>query len=242
VGGFPTLNRFIKIQMNNLNRSAIIGLVFLGIGLVLIFDNLNFIPYRFDYFLFRWENILIIIGGVLLISKQNVRVGAILLGLGAFFSLDHWFNVDVNVFDLWPIVFVVAGLYIIRRNQTSKNFDPSSNTYDRDVIDDVAIFGGGDRVFTSQNFKGGTLTAIFGGSNIDLTTSDLAEGQQVVDVFYMFGGSKIRVPQDWDVHLNVTGIFGAMTDKRTLIDPNKSPNKTLYIKGLALFGGAELTN
>lgn len=228
--------------MENLNRSAVVGLVFLTIGITLILDNFGLIPHRASYLIFRWENILILVGGILLITRQNNMVGAILVGLGAFFSFDHWFDVNVNIFDLWPVVFVIAGLYIIRRNRGSQNYDPTSNTFDRDVIEDVAVFGGGDRVFTSQNFKGGTLTAIFGGSNIDLTTCDLAEGQNVIDVFYMFGGSKIRVPQDWDVHLNVTGIFGAMTDKRTLIDPNKNPEKTLYVKGLALFGGADLTN
>ncbi len=228
--------------MENLNRSAVVGLVFLAIGITLILDNFGFIPYRVSYHIFQWENILILIGGVLLATRQNKVVGSILIGLGAFFSFDHWFHIDVNIFDLWPLVFVVAGLYIISRNRGPQSYDPSSDTYDRDIIEDVAVFGGGDRVFTSQNFKGGTLTAIFGGSNIDLTTCELAEGQHVIDVFYMFGGSKIRVPQDWDVHLNVTGIFGAMTDKRTLVDPNKNPEKTLYVKGLALFGGAELTN
>lgn len=228
--------------MNNLNRSATVGLIFLVIGVALILKNLHFLPYRFGHYFFQWENILIVIGGILLITKQNDKVGAILLGLGIFFSLDHWFNIYVGIWDLWPVVFVIAGVYIIRRNQKREDFDPRQGTYDRDVIDDTAIFGGADRVYTTNNFKGGTLTAIFGGSNIDLTTCELAEGDSVVDVFYMFGGSKIRVPQDWDVHLNVTGIFGGMSDKRTLVDPNKNPTKTLYIKGLAIFGGAELTN
>lgn len=228
--------------MNNLNRSATIGLVFLVIGSFLILNNLGIIPWRLRQYLFQWENILILIGGVLVISKQNIKVGAVLMGLGVFFSFDHWFNIYVSVFDLWPLVFVVAGIYIINRSRNSKNFNADDQTFNSDMVDDTAIFGGGDRVITSGNFQGGNLTAIFGGSNIDMTSSQLAEGENVIDVFYMFGGSKIRVPQDWNVHVNVTGIFGGMSDKRTLVDPDKYATKTLYIKGLALFGGAELTN
>lgn len=228
--------------MNNLNRSATIGLVFLIIGSFLILNNLGIIPWQFRHYIFQWENILILIGAVLVISRQNVKVGGVLIGLGIFFSFDHWFNIYVSIFDLWPLVFVVAGLYIINRSRDNKRFSPDDQAFNSDIIDDTAIFGGGDRVVTSANFQGGNLTAIFGGSNIDLTSSELAEGENVIDVFYMFGGSKIRVPQDWNVHLNVTGIFGAMTDKRTLVDPDKYATKTLYIKGLALFGGAELTN
>lgn len=228
--------------MNNLNRSATIGLVFLVIGSFMILNNLGFIPWRLRQYIFQWENILILIGAVLVISRQNVKVGVVLLALGAFFSIDHWFNIYVSIFDLWPLVFVVAGLYIINRSRDNKSFSPGDQAFNSDIIDDTAIFGGGDRVITTANFQGGNLTAIFGGSNIDLTSSQLAEGENVVDVFYMFGGSKIRVPQDWNVHLNVTGIFGGMSDKRTLIDPDKYATKTLYIKGMALFGGAELTN
>ena len=228
--------------MNNINRSALIGIIFLIVGVVLILNNLNQLPNDFDRYFFQWENIMIAVGVVLVLTRQNDIVGYAIIGIGVILSLDHWFGIDVDLWKLWPVVFVVAGVYIIRRNATAKPFDPGENSFSRDVIDDTAIFGGGDRVYTTQNLKGGTLTAIFGGSNIDLTTCDLADGDNVIDVFFMFGGSKIRVPQDWDVHVAVTGIFGAMSDKRTLIDPNKNRDKTLYIKGIALFGGAELTN
>lgn len=228
--------------MNNLNRSATIGLVFLVIGSFMILNNVGLIPWQARQYLFQWENILILIGAVLIISRQNVKVGGVLVGLGVFFSFDHWFNIYVSIFDLWPLVFVVAGLYIINRSRSGKDFSPGDQAFNSDILDDTAVFGGGDRVITTANFQGGTLTAIFGGSNIDLTSSQLAEGENVIDVFYMFGGSKIRVPQDWNVHLNVTGIFGGMSDKRTLVDPDKYATKTLYIKGIALFGGAELTN
>ena len=219
-----------------------LGLVFLGIGAILILRNLGLIPWSVYHYIFQWENILIVIGAILAITKQNVRVGYILIGLGLFFSLDHLFHINVNIFDLWPAVFVVAGIYIITRDKGGNNFKPDDHTLNGDMVDDTAIFGGGDRVITSSNFQGGTLTAIFGGSNIDLTTSELAEGENIIDVFYMFGGSKIRVPQDWNVQVNVTGIFGGMSDKRALVDADKYATKTLYIKGLAIFGGAEVIN
>lgn len=228
--------------MNNLNRTATIGLIFVSIGLILILDNFNIIPWGFRFYLFQWENILIALGAVFLITRQNQRVGIILLVLGVAFSLDEWFRYRFDIWDLWPVVFIVIGIYIINRDKEAKAFDPNSAEDHNDLIDDVAIFGGSDKVINSMNFKGGNLTAIFGGSNIDLTTSQLAEGTHAIDVLYLFGGSKIRVPQDWDVRLNVTSIFGGLSDKRALVDTHQDQSKTLYIKGLILFGGAELTN
>ncbi len=229
--------------MNNMNRSALVGLIFVGIGAVLLLDNLRLIPWQVAYFIFQWENILITLGIVLIASRENNKPGYILLGLGVVFSLEEWLNVNISIGDLWPLVFIVIGAFIISRTRKTDhdiNFQDQSDG--KDVIEDTAIFGGGDKVITSENFKGGTLTAICGGSNIDLTQSKMAEGQNVIDVFYLFGGSKIRVPQDWTIHLQTTGIFGGMSDKRKFVDSSTDPSKELYIKGIAIFGGSEITN
>ncbi|KYG82544.1 LiaI-LiaF-like domain-containing protein [Roseivirga echinicomitans] len=231
--------------MNNLNRNAIVGLIFILIGTVFLLDNLDIISWHYRRYIFQWENILIIIGAVLILNKENVKTGGILMGVGIFLNLDEWFSIDINIFDLWPLVFVIAGFAIVSRNRNSTsddNYNTSTGNLDAEKINDTAIFGGGDKIVNSHNFRGGSLTAIFGGSNIDLTQAKLADGRHEIDVFYMFGGSKIRVPQDWNVQLNVTGIFGGMSDRRKLIDPHADENKELVIRGTAIFGGAEVTN
>ncbi|KYG71183.1 putative membrane protein [Roseivirga ehrenbergii] len=230
--------------MNNLNRNAIVGLIFILIGTVFLLDNLDIISWHYRRYIFQWENILIIVGAILILNKENVKTGGILMGIGVLLNLDEWFNLDVSIFDLWPLVFVVAGIAIVNRNKETKDdrYDPNTGNLDANKINDTAIFGGGDKVVNSSNFKGGSLTAIFGGSTIDLTQAKLADGRNEIDVFYMFGGSKIRVPQDWSVQVSVTGIFGGMSDKRKLIDPQADGNKELLIRGTAIFGGAEVTN
>ncbi len=229
--------------MNNMNRSALAGLVFVGIGAVLLLDNLRVIPWQVSYYLLQWENILIALGLILVITGDNNKPGYILIGLGVVFSLEEWLDVDVDFWDLWPVALIVLGAYIITRTRkTDHELNYRDQESINDVIEDTAIFGGGDKVITSENFQGGTLTAICGGSNIDLTQSKLADGKHVIDVFYLFGGSKIRVPQDWTIHLQTTGIFGGMSDKRKFIDSNSDPKKELYIKGVAIFGGSEITN
>uniref|UniRef100_UPI004047F7CC LiaI-LiaF-like domain-containing protein n=4 Tax=Roseivirga sp. TaxID=1964215 RepID=UPI004047F7CC len=231
--------------MNSINKNAIIGLVFIAIGAIFLLDNLEIISWRVRHYLFQWENIFLIVGLVLITNRENFRKGLIFLAIGIFLNLDNWFHVDVNLFDLWPVALVLIGIALIARNKTSEEKTRDSQNeglFDADKIDDTAIFGGGDKVVNSQSFKGGMLTAIFGGSNIDLTQAKLADGRQVIDVFFLFGGSKIRVPQDWQVEMNVTGIFGGMSDKRKFVDPELNASKRLYIKGTAIFGGADVSN
>lgn len=231
--------------MNQVNRNALVGFIFIALGTLFLLDNLDIISWHVRHYLFQWENILILIGAVLVIKKENVKAGGILMGIGILLSLDDWFRLDINIFDLWPIALVLIGFAIISRSKGDQNTEyseRSSGYFDADKVDDTAIFGGGDKVINSMAFKGGMLTAIFGGSNIDLTQSKLAEGRHVIEVLYIFGGSKIRVPQDWKVHVHVTGIFGGMADKRTMIDTNPDSSRELYVKGTAIFGGAEITN
>ncbi len=227
--------------MNKLNKTTLLGIIFVIIGLVIVMSNLGIFPWYIRRYIFQWENILMLIGLFLILADENKRVGGILLGLGFIFVLDDWFYVDVSIWDLWPIALIVVGIYIIRRKTPTTADIEAESAEDKDLIEDTAIFSGGDKVITSHNFRGGTLTAIFGGSNIDLTTSKLSPRSANIEIFYLFGGSKIRVPQDWNVELRVTSIFGGMTDKRVIKDHTENPEK-LYIKGLIVFGGAEIIN
>jgi hypothetical protein len=111
-----------------------------------------------------------------------------------------------------------------------------------DLLDDVAVFGGGDRIIYSQNFQGGKITNIFGGSKYDLTGSKLATGRNYLDITMIFGGSKFVIPEGWDVKIEVTAIFGGFSDKRVRSMVVKDEDKTLVISGVTIFGGGEIVN
>ncbi len=46
----------------------------------------------------------------------------------------------------------------------------------KDVIDDVAIFGGGTKIVTSDNFRGGNITLFLADRKFILKGCKLAEG------------------------------------------------------------------
>jgi hypothetical protein len=96
-------------------------------------------------------------------------------------------------------------------------------------------------VVTSQNFKGGRVTAIFGGSKIDLRSANLAKGRNVLDIFAIFGGTKLLVPTGWDIKIEVSSVFGGFSDKRRpRPDDVRDPSKELVIKGVTIFGGGDI--
>jgi hypothetical protein len=107
----------------------------------------------------------------------------------------------------------------------------------------MSIFGGGDRIISSQNFKGGRVTAIFGGSKYNMINARLAKGRNIIDIFTVFGGCKFIIPEDWDIKIDVSSVFGGFSDKRSVRrDVPRDPSKELIIKGVAIFGGGDVVS
>ena len=100
------------------------------------------------------------------------------------------------------------------------------------------MFGGSNQIIYSKNLKGGEITAVFGGGDINLTQSDF-EGQVVLEVTAIFGGVKIVVPPTWQIKSEVTAVFGGVDDKRAIYPASEQANKLIIIRGTVLFGGVE---
>ena len=219
-----------------------LGIAFVFFGALFLVDNLGLIPFDLHRYIFNWKGILIIIGTILLATKPNKSSGLILIAIGAFFLIPDIFHLPYirwNVF--WPVILIVIGLVYIMRQRGHNTPIGKAPDGSMDFIDDTNIFGGGEVIITSGNFKGGRITSIFGGSNYNLANASLSDGPNVIDFFAMFGGGTFIVPSDWDVNVDVTSIFGGFSDKRI---PSKKDaedkNKQLFIKGIVIFGGGEI--
>lgn len=221
------------------NKRAIVGVLLVFIGLLLIAVNFNWLPWNLHGALFSWQGLLMLIGLFLLLSRENRLAGFILIGIGGFFLIPRVLDIPFNWHRLfWPVVLVALGLLLITRRWGSSRIPVGEGI---DFIDDSSIFGGGDKVITSQNFRGGKLTAIFGGSKIDFRSATLAKGRNVLDIFCMFGGSKLIIPTNWDIKIEVSSIFGGFSDKRRLrSDEVRDPSRELVIKGVTIFGGGDI--
>jgi len=219
------------------NFNLIIGLALVVIGILFLLDNFDVIYFDLPYWMFKWQSILIIIGLILLANSKNNTAGYVLITIG----IIGWYP------QIWPVILIIIGAYILyrRRDHTTKTNDQTDSSYAEsskdDFLNDVSVFGGGKKIIASENFKGGRITAIFGGSEIDMYGSKLAEGTHILDVFAMFGGTDILMHPDWNVKIDVVPIFGGFSDKRRK-DPNHvpDPERKLIIKGLVLFGGGNL--
>ncbi|MFO7446203.1 MAG: LiaF-related protein [Ignavibacteriaceae bacterium] len=248
--------------VSNYGGRATVGGILIFIGVLFLLKSLDIIHYNLATIIFTPAFFFFIMGILILINSNKKVFGAILSLFGAVWLLPKIFpSIDINHEFIIPLAVISLGIYIIFKHRNSTEPPPSketssffhshrhdrTNTEDytvkRDYIDDVAIFGGGQRVVYSDSFKGGNITAIFGGSEINLTNCKLADGSNVIDVIAIFGGAEIRVPRDWNVVVNATPIFGGFSN-RIIRDPDApiDISKTLVIKGIAMFGGIEINS
>lgn len=242
----------------NPKKHLIGGIIILIIGVLFLFKNFDILSPDLMYYIFSWKTLLIGIGVLNLLLSNNRVGGIILIAIGTFFWLPDIFDLSVRAGQLfWPVVLIIIGVsLLLKKNGHYKtpfgNFSQKAphissnnnpNGAEEDYIDDIAIFGGGTKIITSQHFMGGKLTAIFGGSELNLSRAKLAPGRNILNVFFVFGGSSIIVPSDWNIVVEATPIFGGFSDERyipkslTMEEENKS---VLIIKGLVMFGGGEI--
>lgn len=227
--------------------SGVVGVVLILLGALFLANNFDLIPYEVSYYFFNWKGILLVIGLIMVCSTSNKSPGMILISIGTFFItssiLRQEFEIYIRLRDFfWPGVFIVVGIFLMQKERFTQRKKASDRP--TDYLHNTNIMGGGEIRLHSDQFKGGRVTAIFGGSNYDMTGSTLAEGSHTIDLFVLFGGFTLVVPSDWDVHQKVTPLFGGVSDlrKSMLSSEGKKTSGKLIIKGLTIFGGVELKN
>ena len=137
-----------------------------------------------------------IIGLVLLFSRNNRSVGAVLLLVGGVFFLLGQLHVPLSGRDIfWPVVMIAGGLVMLIRMSGQARYHGQEALAPGDYIDELSILGSNHKVITSQNFRGGRILSLMGGTKLDLRQAKLAPGTNVLEVVTLFRGQADRTPR-----------------------------------------------
>lgn len=109
-------------------------------------------------------------------------------------------------------------------------------------FDYMAIFGAIKQRVTVKNFRGGRLTAFFGGFEVDLTRAEIEGPAAVIDASALLGGGEIRVPPTWLIEIQGLAILGGYTDETHQEISDPATAKRLIVKGVAVLGGVVIKN
>jgi predicted membrane protein len=228
-------------------NKALLGVLIVLVGLLLFVRQIGLLP---DLNLhLTWPVILIAVGLFIGIRNRfSSPAPFILLAIGIFNLIPAFtFTLGGREIDsedlVVPLLIMLAGIVIIFKPRKKKHWNELQTTElisDKSVEADV-VFGGRKEIVTSKDFKGGRVTATFGGAEINLLQADSTAQTIVLEVRATFGGCEIIVPSNWDIKNEVETVLGSVEDKRTLRSPEASENrKTLVLRGSCFCGGIEI--
>jgi predicted membrane protein len=209
-------------------RGVVFGLLLLAAGTTLILGNTGVIDKSLFDYIFSWQSLLIGFGIFILSGgiRDHWFGSLIMITVGSLFLLDEIYQFKTGVANMiWPAILIIIGIAVIVRIFIPKkpkcNFNKEDYTTGMaeevssdDYINVSRVFSGANLVVKSQSFKGGKASFVFGGGEFDLRGAQLAEGINILKIECVFGGVKIFLPENWDVSLETSGVFGGFADER----------------------------
>ncbi len=217
----PTLSR-------NLAGIGIIALgVFAGLGSLNIIDS-GVIWSKW------WPLLLIVVGGLIWINDRRNWVWPIffiLFGvLGLIKTLGY--NSDFHLLSLfWPGILVAIGLSLLIKQRGVPSVDGKAQE------NIFAMLGGSESRNTSKDYRGGTITAILGGAELDIREAHIKQ-DVVLNISVFMGGVDIKVPKGLVVVNRMSAILGGVDNKADTLSDKGAPILTLT--GTVALGGVEI--
>lgn len=226
------------VHARTFTPKLVVGIAIIVAGLLLTLDNL--MPtHEIARLAFRfWPLVLVAMGLAKLRGERDPGVLPWLLIGGGIFGLMVTLGVSRFEDFIGPAILLAAGIFIVTK-ALKQNRDAPGELKSGDG------FQSGSAIFSQWKrrplglFRGADLTVIFGGFELDLLQAVPEAGQTRVDLFVLFGGGEIRVPEGWEVQTPLTSIAGGVSDK-TRPPAAQGPRPGLVLTGLVLFGGVEI--
>lgn len=231
------------MRNRNPQQRFFFGIAILVVGVLALINNMNF--FNTSDLIPFWPVVFIVLGA-LKISQSRGQSGAVIGGglilLGSIMTLNHLGILNIHMRQMWPIFLIGLGIMVLLKDKNKRFFEnglqaDKINSQDA-TIDIVAVMSGSQGNIASQAFKGGEISAVMGGVELDLRNASI-ETEAVINVFAFWGGISLKIPSDWSVVNNGSAIMGGIEDSTV---PNMAANKRLIITGTVVMGGVEIKN
>ena len=224
------------------NPGIIPALAVIAVGVLFLLNNLN-VFYLHDIWRF-WPVALLAVGLAKLVDSQSDSdrtAGIVLTIVGGIFLAKNLGILYLSWRDFWPLILIGAGVLMLW-NRLYTPSRPLSGGSPEGVLNVHAVFGGVERKVTSDDFRGGHVSAMFGGIDLNLRKAGMRGESAIVDISAVFGGVELKVPANWIVVVEGSSIFGGFSDKSAQPAPDMPGVKRLFVRGSAVFGGVDIKN
>lgn len=228
----------------------VFGLIFIVLGIGLLLDTVGVIDLDVWGIVHTWWPSIVSVWAIArLVTRNGSFLGnTILFVVGILLQLSSLNIIDGFWSAFWPIVFILSGLSLLRstlRRKSSVSSAPPRESaeglpYENDFLETSAVMGASITRVTSRQFKGGTVSAIMGGLEIDLRSAEIDGNLAVLETTCVMGAIEIRVPPHWTVSVNGTPILGGIEDSTRKYRDENVIGPTLVLNATVVLGGIEI--
>jgi hypothetical protein len=245
-----------------------LGVIFLVLGVLFFLDALDLVVAR--NIIRTWWPVLLIVWGSarLLFGWPGERViGAGALVIGSLLLGNRLLDFGIEIWRVvWSLVFIALGLHILLHRRRWRDEGPTTRaeppvppipgapvvegetiaaepdeTADVSAtFKEVAVMAGIERKNVSQALRGGDVTVVMGGVEIDLRDSRMAGDELRVGVSVVMGEVVFRIPREWTVESRVSATLANFEDRTA--PPVDAAAKRFAIEGSAFMGNVEIRN
>ncbi|MBI5508093.1 MAG: hypothetical protein HY903_05010 [Deltaproteobacteria bacterium] len=219
------------------------GLLLVSVGALLLLRELGVLAPGVHLWEL-WPLVLVVFGlSHLFHARGPVGIGvalvAALFGLGLLLE-----NLGVMVFGvshLWPLVLIALGIAVAVHGSTHKRRHLARlESVSTDELHRSVTMGGAQIKVESQQFKGGDISAVMAGVEVDLRQAKLALGEVKLDLDCVMSGIELRVPADWHVVTEITPVLGGIEDRTPPLAETEGDGKRLVLTGSVVLGGVAI--
>lgn len=223
----------------NKTSNILWGLVLVAIGVIFGLNALNIT--NITIFFDGWWTLFIIVPCFISLFKHESKTGniiGIIVGICLLLACQEVINFEIIWKLMIPFILVVIGISIIFKDSINSKVRKEIKKLNKNNLKEYsATFGGQSLNFNKEEFESCSLNAVFGSIKCDLTQAIIKE-DVVVEASAIFGGISILVPDNVNVKISSTPIFGGVSDERKT--RSNEAQKTIYINAVSMFGGVEI--
>ncbi|HSY60776.1 MAG TPA: DUF5668 domain-containing protein [Cytophaga sp.] len=220
------------------------GTLLLLTGVFYLLYNFNALPFPVPAYVFSWQMVVILIG--IYVLYKSITKGLIIIAVGTYFILPLTdFVQPIDIEKMWPVLIILLGIIVLFGSGFKKNHKkkPMSTTHtiNEELFEITAIMSGNTRQISSYDFKGGTITAVMGGVELDLTNCYLSKEGCVIDLSVVMGGVSLKISREWNIQSEITPIMSGIEDEDQYSNNvHIDPAATIILRGSVVMGGIEI--
>lgn len=219
--------------------SILWGALFIVAGLGFAGNAFNL--WNFDLFFDGWWTLFLIVPAIVSMIENKPNTGnTILLIAGVLLLLTAQDIIRGELVSklFWPFILVLIGLSILFGNHHHVKIPETvtASATPGEIPNYSAIFSGSEVRWPAEAFSGASLTAVFGGVDLDLRSAVITQ-DVIINTTVIFGGIDLYVPAGVRVKVTGTPVFGGV-DNKAVAAPDTAP--TIYVNSTCVFGGMDI--